>query len=58
MMFATIIFCDKCDRGIQFPSIVPKYFIVKRARENGWSIGKRHLCSECRDGNRRVGLNE
>ena len=57
-MFATIIFCDKCDRGIQFPSIVPKYFIVKRARENGWSIGKRHLCSECRDGNRRVGLNE
>ena len=47
-MFATIIFCDKCGIGLQFSSIEPKWFVIKKARENGWSVGKRHLCPECR----------
>lgn len=52
-MFATIIFCDKCGIGIQFSSIEPKWFVIKKARDNGWSIGKQHLCPECRDGSRK-----
>ena len=47
-MFATSIFCDKCGCGLQFSSIEPKWFVVKKAREDGWSVGKRHLCPECR----------
>lgn len=29
-MFATSIFCDKCGIGLQFSSIEPKWFVVKR----------------------------
>ena len=58
-MFVTSIYCDKCGIGLQFSSIEPKWFVVKKAREYGWSIGKRHLCHECRDGSRKAGkLNE
>ena len=54
-MFATTVFFDKCGIGLQFSSIEPKWFVVKKAREYGLSIGKIHLCPECRDGNRKEG---
>ena len=58
-MLVTTVFCDKCGIGLWFRGIVPKWLVVKKAREYGWSIGKRHLCPECRDRGRKVGeLNE
>lgn len=54
-MFETSIFCDKCGCGFSFPNVEPKWFMTKIAREKGWTIGKRHLCPDCNNKNRRTG---
>lgn len=47
-MFETSIFCDKRGCGVAVKDIATKRLMVFWARENGWSIGKRHLCPNCR----------
>lgn len=54
-MFETSIYCDKCGSGYSFPDIEPKYFMIKIVREKGWTVGKKHLCPNCRKWNRRTG---
>ena len=46
-------FCDVCGIAIEYkrsPSewLPSKTYIVKWARKDGWSIGKKVLCPECR----------
>ena len=48
MGFISGICCDGCGLEMYFESIEPKYMIVDRARKNGWSVGKLHLCPQCR----------
>lgn len=47
-MFETSISCDRCGYGFSYPNIEPKWFMTKVAREEGWSVGKKHLCPNCR----------
>lgn len=54
-MIQTSIFCDKCGNGFSFDGIEPKWFMIEMARKKGWSIGKRHLCPNCRERKRRAG---
>ena len=53
------IFCDKCDAELQdwrsksseLDNGIPKTSmsdLISNARTQGWSIGKRDLCSNCR----------
>lgn len=48
MGFITGIQCDGCGLEMFFASIEPKWLITDRARKEGWSIGKWHLCPECK----------
>lgn len=54
-MFETNMICDNCGDGFQFQSIKSKWFMIKTARIMGWSVGKKHLCPNCRKWDRRVG---
>ena len=54
MSFETSVYCDGCGDTVYILSIAPKWMIVKRARENGWSIGKYHLCPECKKKRRQL----
>lgn len=47
-MFETSIYCDKCKKGFSFLKIEPKWFMVQEARDQGWTIGKMHLCPDCK----------
>lgn len=47
-------FCDKCGNSVVFSKttdewIPSKTHLVRIARKNGWSIGKRVLCPKCRN---------
>lgn len=48
-MFETSISCDRCGYGFSYPNIEPKWFMTKVAREEGWPVGKKHLCPNCRE---------
>lgn len=47
-MIRTSIICDRCGCSFSLHNIVPKYLIIDFARENSWSVGKYHLCPDCR----------
>lgn len=46
MIVASII-CDKCGERISWEH-VGKTHVIRFARMRGWSIGKKHLCPNCR----------
>ncbi len=46
-MIGAFIFCDRCGYA-DFYHLTNKTEIVRISRRKGWSIGKRHLCPECR----------
>ncbi len=48
MAFCTEIVCDGCSFYITKSRILSKEQMIHIAREAGWSIGKYHLCPECR----------
>lgn len=48
MCFETAIYCDGCGEALNWGKVISKTTIVAIARRNGWSIGKNHLCTECR----------
>lgn len=46
-------YCDKCGTAFEYKAnnnewLPNKTYLVVRARENGWSVGKRILCPKCR----------
>ena len=47
-MFETTIICDGCGGVISYAQIVNKTGMTMTARKKGWSIGKYHLCPECK----------
>lgn len=48
MSYETAVHCDGCGDTLYFLNIIPKWLIISKARESGWSMGKYHLCHECR----------
>lgn len=48
MSFETAVHCEGCGDTYYICDIVPKRLMVKKARDYGWSIGKYHLCPECK----------
>lgn len=53
-MIGAFIVCENCVTA-DFYSLVPKSWITKWAREKGWSIGKQHLCPDCRKNKKSAG---
>lgn len=49
MAFATEIYCDGCYKVIKNPGICTKGYMIRSARNKGWSIGKWHLCPYCKN---------
>ena len=47
-MMCTEIVCDVCALCITRQTIVTKGDMIKIARKNGWSVGKYHLCPDCK----------
>lgn len=47
MAVYAVIECDRCGEKIWYNHI-GKTHILRWSRENGWSIGKKHLCPYCR----------
>lgn len=48
-MFYVEVMCDKCgETTANCSRHVPKWLLVKIARENGWTMGKKHLCPKCK----------
>ena len=52
MAIYTIIECDICSNILDSVGATPKYLMIKKAREKGWSVGKRILCTGCKKGKR------
>lgn len=48
MSFKTSICCDGCGDSLYCMDILTKQYITSSAREFGWSVGKYHLCPECK----------
>lgn len=48
MAFCTEIVCDACNDCITRGTLCTKGKIIHIARKAGWSVGKYHLCPECR----------
>lgn len=48
MAFCTEIVCDACGICITKNTLRTKGQMIHIARQEGWSIGKYHLCPECR----------
>lgn len=48
MSFCTEIVCDGCCDCITIGKICTKSQMIHNARANNWSIGKYHLCPECK----------
>ncbi len=44
----TAIHCDGCGETLCWRKVISKATIVAVAREYGWSIGKYHLCPQCK----------
>lgn len=47
-MIRTVISCDICDSQIVWRGVVAKKYLEIRAREEGWTTGKQHLCDNCK----------
>lgn len=47
------IICESCGEMIYWCGAVSKERAAKYAREEGWTIGKRCICAECR-GRKRI----
>lgn len=45
----TVVYCDKCNAALNIIGHVSKSRTNKIARENGWSIGEKDLCPDCRN---------
>ena len=45
----TSLFCDKCGSGFVWDHIVSKSRLTGVGRNEGWSMGKLHLCERCRN---------
>lgn len=51
MSFEVDIHCDACGDTVYYCShynVITKGRMIKHAREHGWSIGKYHLCPDCK----------
>jgi Fe2+ or Zn2+ uptake regulation protein len=48
MALATEMYCDGCGEIRHFNNCIGKVAMERWARQDGWSIGKYHLCPECR----------
>ena len=48
MGFCTEIVCDACSNCLTRGRIVTKGSMVRMARGQGWSVGKYHLCPDCK----------
>lgn len=48
MSFCTEIVCDGCCDCITIGKICTESQMIHNARANNWSIGKYHLCPECK----------
>lgn len=48
MAFCTEIVCDACSDCITKGRLCTKGQMIRNARDQGWSIGKYHLCPECK----------
>lgn len=48
MGFCTEIVCDACSVCITRGAIESKGHMISLARKQGWSVGKYHLCPECK----------
>lgn len=49
MAFYCGCICDKCRTALTYEGVFPKYFLTDRARESGWTVGKRVLCPKCKN---------
>ena len=48
-MFETAVVCDKCDkRKVLWNKVIPAKDATRLARGDGWSIGKKILCENCK----------
>ena len=52
-MFYSGYSCDKCGKAIEYRRepkewLPSKVYLVEYARKNGWSVGKKVLCPDCR----------
>ena len=47
-MIATVVECDCCGKQLRIYGANGIVFTIRHSREFGWSMGKRHLCDECR----------
>ncbi len=47
-MIATVVECDCCKKQLRIYGANGIVYVTRHAREFGWSMGKRHLCEECR----------
>lgn len=47
-MIATVIECDHCGKQLRLYGANGIVYATRKSRECGWSIGKRHLCNDCR----------
>lgn len=51
MSFELDIHCDACGNTLYYCShtnVPTKGFMIRQARKSGWSVGKYHLCPECK----------
>lgn len=54
MAYETSIICDKCSERISHTDVYTKQWMIRCAREKGWTIGKRELCPNCRKKRRKA----
>ena len=47
-MIVTSICCDKCGKQLTYLTAVGSTCMKSLARKGGWSVGKQHLCPNCR----------
>lgn len=48
MGFCTEMVCDVCTTCITRTTIMTKKDMIRIARNQGWSVGKYHLCPDCK----------
>lgn len=53
MAYETSIICDKCSERYSEAGISTKSWLKRRARELGWTIGKKDHCPKCRQKRRK-----
>ncbi len=48
MAFFTGIRCDDCGDEAAWIGVCNKKYIIMWARKNGWTVGKKCLCPQCK----------